>query len=94
MNLTAEPKALTRQLFSLLQPGGTLLIGNFNPSLPRATRWIMEFICEWDLIYRDDDDMLATAESLPTHEIKELEILREDEGINSFLRVTRAGALP
>jgi len=36
--------ALTKQLFSMLKPGGALVIGNFSPNNSRALRYPMEYV--------------------------------------------------
>lgn len=58
---------LTAALFSLLRPGGRLVIGNFVP-------WIhdvgyMECYMDWRLIFRDGGTMQGLAASLPPSEV-------------------------
>jgi hypothetical protein len=64
------PRALTRRLFDLLKPHGTLIIGNFlaqssaNPHR-RAHRLMMEVYSEWKLIYRTREEIEAFLSLLP-----------------------------
>jgi extracellular factor (EF) 3-hydroxypalmitic acid methyl ester biosynthesis protein len=82
-----EPTAvtLTRSLFSNLAPGGQLYIG--NQTLRTPSRWVMEYHCDWYLIYRQHADMLSFARAgAPSAEIS---IEEEPTGINPFVRLTR-----
>lgn len=83
-------KALTRFLFSKIRPGGKLVIGNFNPSIPDDEYFGVEIFTDWSLIYRDDEEMLAFLDGLPAHQIESVKIDREATGINSFLVVQKA----
>lgn len=56
-------KALVKQLYDLLAPGGLLIIGNMN-ECPLSNYWPMEFITDWTLYYRNDADMTNWAQGL------------------------------
>ncbi|HJW42576.1 MAG TPA: PilZ domain-containing protein [Rhizomicrobium sp.] len=56
-------KALVKQLYDLLTPGGLLIIGNMN-DCPLSNYWPMEFISDWTLYYRNDTEMLDWAAGL------------------------------
>jgi len=56
-------KALVKQLYDLLTPGGLLIIGNMN-ECPLSNYWPMEFISDWTLHYRTDAQMLDWAQGL------------------------------
>lgn len=81
--------ALTTQLFNLLKPGGELLIGNFSDKNPIGTKWIMEFICDWFLYYRTEDEILAFASDIDKDLIESIEVIKEEKGINSFLKLKK-----
>ncbi|MCG8641968.1 MAG: hypothetical protein MI862_19750 [Desulfobacterales bacterium] len=82
--------ALTRSLFELVRPGGTLVVGNFNTRMPPDIRFVMEFICDWNLIYRDKSKILSFVRAIPESEIKgQPEILSEPEQLNYFLKVEK-----
>lgn len=54
---------LVRRLFEILVPGGLLIIGNMNET-PLSNLWPMEFITDWSLHYRNEQQMLAWTEGL------------------------------
>ena len=81
--------ALTKNLFQLLKPGGTLLIGNFSPNTPLYVRFAMELLYDWVLIYRDENEMYRLAEGIPENEIAEMTLLEEPLGINYFLKIVK-----
>ena len=82
--------ALTRNLFNLVKPGGSLIIGNFNHNNPRHLRFAMDYIFDWSLIYRDKEEMLAFAKSISKDEIANIEVLEEAASINYFLKIDKA----
>ena len=53
---------LTQLLFGRLRPGGRLLIGNLIEA-PDST-WMMDYVCDWKLIYRTPESMLALGRRL------------------------------
>ena len=57
MNSQSMATRLTHRLFSMLKPGGRLLIANFTPSA--SGRGYMEAFMDWRLIYRSPDELLA-----------------------------------
>ena len=83
--------ALTKNLFDLLKPGGALIVGNFNHNNPRDLRFLMEYVCDWNLIYRSKEDMFDFTRSIPENMIKEMEIKDEFFGINYFLKIVKNG---
>jgi hypothetical protein len=52
-----------RRLFETLIPGGLLIIGNMNET-PLSNLWPMEFITDWSLHYRTEQQMMAWTEGL------------------------------
>lgn len=76
---------LIRQMSQWLQPGGSIVIGNFSTENP--SRHPMEF-CDWFLNYRNEDDLvnLAVEAGYPEDCIA---VDAEPCGINLFLRMTR-----
>ncbi len=66
---------------ALLRPGGRLILGNFHPA--NSSRAIMEYVLEWKLIHRTEDDMhrlfAASLFGRPCTRIR-----FEAEGINMF----------
>jgi hypothetical protein len=82
--------ALTRNLFvDLLKPGGTLIVGNFSHHNPRDVRFAMEYIYDWNLIYRTKDEVFDFVRDIPKQQIQDMELLEEPLGINYFLKVIK-----
>jgi SAM-dependent methyltransferase len=88
-NTKKGTKALTKELFGLLKPCGTLLIGNFSNENPVYVKWVMEFICNWNLIYREPAEILDFASAIPDTSISNIEIIKEATGINYFLKIVK-----
>ncbi len=77
---------LTSLLFSMLADKGTLLLANFSPNL--ADIGYMEICMDWNLIYRDESDMLDVAAEIPWDAGRRM---YRDEGNNIvYLEITRA----
>ena len=78
--------SLCRSLYGMVAPRGTLYVGNMVPSNP--TRWVMEFILDWHLEYRERIEMLALARKAAVD--AHIEVLEEATGVNPFVLLTRA----
>lgn len=76
---------LIHKLYTFLNPGGTLIVGNFGPYNPQ--RFIMDYGSEWFLLYRSEEDLKALASGLP--EDVSIAVEREPEGINLFLIIKK-----
>ena len=81
---------LTKCLFDLLNHDGLLILGNFNKNNPRDLVFVMEYVYDWQLIYRDRIDLIEFARSIDQKEIKNIEIIEEPLGINYFLKIEKA----
>lgn len=77
---------LTELVYSLLRPGGRLLLGNLVET-PDST-WIMDYVWGWPLIYRTEKTMLALAEDL-TEVASRVGITRDSTGKCLFLDVLK-----
>ncbi|KPJ78231.1 MAG: hypothetical protein AMJ54_04465 [Deltaproteobacteria bacterium SG8_13] len=80
---------LTKSLFDLLHHDGLLIVGNFNKNNPRDLVFVMEYVYDWQLIYRDRVDLKEFARSIDEKEIKNIEIIEEPLGINYFLKIEK-----
>jgi extracellular factor (EF) 3-hydroxypalmitic acid methyl ester biosynthesis protein len=76
---------LTSLLYSMVRPGGTLLVANFAPNL--ADIAYMEICMDWDLIYRDESDILEVAAELPWDAGRR--VFRDEDANIVFLEVRR-----
>lgn len=81
---------LTHWLFESVAPGGTLLLANFLPSIPDVG--YMESFMDWHLIYRDDRQMRALADSLPASRVATIRQFHDPLDAITFLEVTKRGA--
>jgi extracellular factor (EF) 3-hydroxypalmitic acid methyl ester biosynthesis protein len=74
---------LTCRLFKLLANGGKLLITNFVPGIKE---WgYMESYMAWQLIYRDEKDMVEITQDIPREQMDRLEICTEEQNNIIFL---------
>ncbi len=80
-------KALNTCLFEMLNPGGLLVVGNFAKTTPITN--FMEHLLEWNLIYRDKDEVLALKPE--TASTSECVVKSEPSGTNFFLEVRKHG---
>jgi len=55
-------RAVLAKAYDLLEPGGTLLVGNYHVATP--TRWHMAYWADWSLVYRTEDAFRGLAEEL------------------------------
>jgi len=53
-----------RRMYDYLKPGGKLIIGNVN-DLPTGTLWPMEYVLDWTLYFRNEEEMRAIAAETP-----------------------------
>jgi extracellular factor (EF) 3-hydroxypalmitic acid methyl ester biosynthesis protein len=75
-------KLLTRLFYSMLPPGGLVVITNVHPANP--VRHYMDFLVEWHLEYRDIDQMLGLAQGLGTPRA-----YTDSTGVNVFVEMRR-----
>ncbi len=78
---------LTSRLFSMLQPGGRLVLANFLPEI--CDDGYMEAFMDWNLIYRTRHEMLALTHTIAESEIRRVQLFAEDELNIVFLVVER-----
>lgn len=77
--------ALTSALYSLLEEGGILLIGNFVKDHPFG--YFIEYASDWFLIHRTSQDMLSLVPSSVLEEHRWIE--KEQSGVNLFLCIKK-----
>ena len=53
-----------RRLYEYVKPGGQVIIGNVNDA-PTGMIWPLEFVTDWSLYFRTEDDMRAIAQDIP-----------------------------
>jgi extracellular factor (EF) 3-hydroxypalmitic acid methyl ester biosynthesis protein len=62
-------KALVHSLYARLAPGGTLIVGNMMDT-SIGNLWPMEFLCDWNIIYRNEREMADLAAELGAGPVK------------------------
>lgn len=77
-------KAVIEKMYSLLEPGGKLFVGNYH--FNNQSRWFMEYWHDWVLYYRTEDEFAAL---LKDTDAKDVSIIFEDTGSQMFLTATR-----
>lgn len=61
-------KVWISSLFQFLAPGGRLVISNMLKT-EMSNFWAMEFITDWNVIFRTEEEMLALAEDIPASNV-------------------------
>jgi extracellular factor (EF) 3-hydroxypalmitic acid methyl ester biosynthesis protein len=84
-------RKLTNALFDMLQPGGTLLLGNYSTSNP--TRTHLEYWCNWWLVYRTPEEFTALL-SPDRARGQSVEVGLDASGSQLFLRVRKSISSP
>ncbi len=79
-----EPTAvrLARNLCAAAGPGGLVLIGNM---VPHVHRWVMEYLLDWELLYRTREELAAIGARAAPH--ASIRVLEEASGVNPFLEL-------
>jgi len=76
---------LTARLFSRLAPEGTLLIGNMTPK--NTSRWAMEYLIDWFLIYREPMELPLFLEQIRGSFV--FDVATEPTGVTGFVMATK-----
>jgi extracellular factor (EF) 3-hydroxypalmitic acid methyl ester biosynthesis protein len=77
-------RALIGLWYESLSPGGLILIANMNDTKP--FRNFIEFILDWQLIYRDNREILSLA---PEHCRETTRVIAEPTSVNLFLHIRK-----
>lgn len=78
-------RVLARVLYDQLAPGGQMLVGNALG--PNDHFWLAEFVLDWNLIYRTEQEMLDLLAEVERP--GEAEVLTETSGAYYFLKVRK-----
>ena len=79
--------ALTQSLFSMLRPGGRLLLANMTPE---TNAGYLEACMDWWMTYRDEEAMCRLADVLPSNQIASSRLFRDHTRHIVFLELRRA----
>ena len=83
-------KKLVELFARLLRPGGMLIVTNVASTNPHIG-W-MEFLAEWNLVYRNDWEMLDLIPLDGT--ILQTNLERDETGVNLFLEIRKVAIDP
>jgi len=78
---------LTTWMFNATRDGGITLLTNFLPETAGAG--YMEAFMEWNLIYRNANELLDTASRVPAHRIADRKTYVEDNGMIVFVELRK-----
>lgn len=81
---------LSRLLFSMLRPGGRLLLANYaDPAEHSSFKAYMEAFMDWWLLYRDEAEVREWSQDIPRAELAGQKLFRDDTGNLVYLELTR-----
>jgi SAM-dependent methyltransferase len=79
---------LLQFVYANLKPGGRVILGNFHPNNP--AREFMDYVLEWKLIHRTEDEMHQLFRNSPfTKPCTRIQF--EEEGVNLFAECVKEG---
>jgi hypothetical protein len=81
-------RRLTQTLFTMINPGGSLLIANFLPGI--RDRGYMESFMNWHLIYRTTAEIEALASTIPAAQIARTHAFEDPTQNIGFVEAVRA----
>ncbi len=77
--------ALVRKLYTLVAPGGRIMIGNYHVDSP--DRAYLDYVMDWPLIYKSEEDMREMAANLPGE--ADVKVGFEPSGSQMFLSIVK-----
>ncbi|WP_257455464.1 class I SAM-dependent methyltransferase [Archangium lipolyticum] len=81
---------LTRTLFSMLRPGGKLLLANYiDATFDSGCKAYMEAFMDWWLIYREEHEVREWLQDIPRSELATHRLFRDDVGNLIYLEAVR-----
>lgn len=80
-------KRLIESLWPIIEPGGKLIIGNLN-STEQASKIYMEFLSEWYLYYRNEED-LNNLINKNIRESSKVSVEKDDLGVQLYLIIEK-----
>jgi SAM-dependent methyltransferase len=81
---------LTQVLFSMLRPGGRLLLANYaDPPADSNFKAYMEAFMDWWLLYREESEVDEWSQGIPRAALDERRLFRDDTGNLLYLELIR-----
>jgi len=81
---TPVAKAVLKNLYRLLKPGGKMVIGNFHIS--NSSKYYMEYWCDWVLHHRTEEEFMNMLEDSDSAKVS---VLFENTGSQMFLHIRK-----
>jgi extracellular factor (EF) 3-hydroxypalmitic acid methyl ester biosynthesis protein len=83
---TPVARAVLAKAYDLLEPGGTMLVGNYHVDTP--TRWHMAYWADWSLCYRSEEGFLDLARELAPQPAA-ISIIYDESRCQMFMKVKK-----
>ncbi len=77
-----------KRLYEFVKPGGRVIVGNVN-NRPSGMMWPLEYITDWSLYFRNEDEMRAMAREIPDAKVT---VVPDPMDAVYFLVVEKPGA--
>lgn len=80
-------KRLTSRMFDMLVSGGRLLVANYTADV--IEHGYMQAFMDWNLIYRDEDEVASFVDEIDPSAIQNMRLFRGPQGNVLYLELTR-----
>jgi extracellular factor (EF) 3-hydroxypalmitic acid methyl ester biosynthesis protein len=77
-------KAVLKNLYQILKPGGKLVIGNFHVSSP--SKLYLDYWCDWVLFYRTEEEFIDLSKDCASTNVS---VFFENTGSQMFLHIEK-----
>ncbi len=77
-------KAVLKNLFQILNPGGKMVIGNFHVSNP--SKYYMDYWCDWVLLHRTEEEFIDLSKDCASAHVS---VFFENTGSQMFLHIEK-----
>ena len=82
-----EARRLAELMFSMVRPGGRILLVNATDALPDTA--FREAFLDWSVIGRSEADLVALTNGIPEHLVGQVRVYRDEYGFSNFVEVYR-----
>jgi extracellular factor (EF) 3-hydroxypalmitic acid methyl ester biosynthesis protein len=77
-------KAVLKNLYQILKPGGKMVIGNFHVSNP--SKYYMDYWCDWVLLHRTEEEFIDLSKDCASADVS---VFFESTGSQMFLHIEK-----
>lgn len=82
-----EARRLAELMFSMIRPGGRILLVNATDALPDTA--FREAFLDWSVIGRSESDLVALTNGIPEHLVGQVRVYRDEYGFSNFVEIYR-----